>query len=96
MKRVLADADEEFFKKLSTEWWHGLSPSRRSVNPQLDGTGENALVGQRGSIWFLADSFSGGTVVRNMVFVPEGTALFLPVVNQINFNTPNSCGQGPS
>ncbi len=30
-----------------------------------------------------------------MVFVPEGTALFLPVVNQINFNTPNSCGAGP-
>jgi hypothetical protein len=32
-------------------------------------------------------------VVRN-VFVPQGTTLFFPVVNQINFNTPDMCGQG--
>jgi len=33
-------------------------------------------------------------VVRNMVFVPEGKELFFPVINAINFNTPNVCGQG--
>ena len=49
---------------------------------------DNAVVGQRGSIWFLAGVFSGGTVVR-YVFVPQGTALFFPVVNQINIR-----GQG--
>lgn len=95
MKRVFADADGESFKKLSTEWWQWALSIPASVNPQLDETGEDAFVGQRGSVWFLAGAFSGGTVVRNMVFVPEGTALFFPVINQINFNTPNVCGQGP-
>ena len=66
MKRVLADADEDSFKKLSAEWWQWALSIPASVNPQRDGTGENAFVGQRGSVWFLAGSFSGGTVVRSM------------------------------
>jgi hypothetical protein len=27
--------------------------------------------------------------------VPEGEALFFPVINSVNIDTPNVCGQGP-
>jgi hypothetical protein len=52
------------------------------------------MVGQSGSIWFLAGVFSGGKVTRNCS-VPTGTVFFFPVANTFNFNTPNVCGQGP-
>src|SRR5260370_721434 len=80
--------DSESFKKLSAEWWQWALSIPESVNPQLDETGEDAVVGQRGSVWFLAGVFNGGAVVRNMVLVPEGTALFFPVINSVNINTP--------
>ena len=103
INKAFADADSdkrafeesESLKKLSAEWWQWALSIPTSVNPQRDETGEDAVVGQRGSVWFLAGVFNGGTVVRNTVFVPAGTALFFPVINAINFNTPNVCGQGP-
>ena len=79
-------------QQLSAEWWQWALSIPTSVNPQLDTTGENAVVGQRGSVWFLAGFFGGGTVIRKCS-VPEGTALFFPVINQINFNSPGVCGQ---
>jgi hypothetical protein len=99
MNKVFADSenkefkDFESFQKLSAEWWQWALSIPASVNPQLDKTGEDAVVGQRGSVWFLAGVFNGGTVVRNMVFVPEGAALFFPVINSVNINTPGVCGQ---
>ena len=99
INKVFADSeneefkDSESFKKLSAEWWQWALSIPASVNPQLDKTGEGAVVGQRGSVWFLAGVFNGGTVVRNMIFVPEGTALFFPVINSVNINTPGVCGQ---
>jgi hypothetical protein len=66
----------------------------KSINPQLDTDGRNGMVGQRGSEWFLAGIFSGGSATRACA-VPEGTVLFFPVINTVNFNTPNVCGQGP-
>jgi hypothetical protein len=53
------------------------------------------MVGQRGSTWFLAGQFGGNTATRSCS-VPEGTRLFFPIANAINFNTPNVCGQGPT
>ena len=47
-----------------------LDPNVRK--PSTYKTGEDAVVGQRGSVWFLAGVFNGGTAVRKMVFVPEG------------------------
>jgi len=43
---------------------------------------------------FLAGTFGGGTATRTCS-VPEGKSVFFPVVNAVNFNTPNVCGQGP-
>jgi hypothetical protein len=95
INRVLGDENSEFFANLSAEWWQWALSIPTSVNPQKDTTGDNAVVGQRGPIWFLAGVFGGstGTVTRTCS-VPQGTALFFPVINQINFNTPNVCGQG--
>jgi hypothetical protein len=62
------------------------------VNPQLDNTAGNCVVGQSGSIWFLAGLFFGGTAVRDCA-VPAGTVLFFPVANRYEFDNPGVCDQ---
>jgi hypothetical protein len=57
------------------------------VNPVLDTTGANCAVGQRGRVWFLAGSFGSDPVVRTCN-VPEGRALFFPVINFAHFGFP--------
>jgi hypothetical protein len=96
----MAFADSPNLEELTAEWWQWAlsipetSIGGNSINPQLDTTGANCMVGQRGSVWFLAGIFSGGSATRACA-VPEGTVLFFPVINTVNFNTPNVCGQGP-
>lgn len=85
-------ADEQSFKELSEEWQQWAISIPTPVNPLLDTTGANCMVGQRGSVWFLAGTFFGGTVTR-ACDVPEGKRLFFPVVNSVNINSPNVCGQ---
>ena len=85
-------ADEQSFKELSAEWQQWALSIPTPVNPLLDTTGANCMVGQRGSVWFLAGTFFGGTVTR-ACDVPEGKRLFFPVVNSVNINSPNVCGQ---
>lgn len=91
----IAAADSTTPEELSVQWWQWTLSIPTSVNPGLDSTGQNCMVGQRGSIWFLGGSFGGGTVVRTCS-VPEGKSLFFPVINSVNINTPNVCGQGPN
>jgi hypothetical protein len=80
-------------KELSAEWWQLVYSLPPSVNPVLDTTGANCVVGQRGDVWFLAGSF-GGSVTRTCS-VPEGKVLFFPVLNASFFDSPGACGQGP-
>jgi hypothetical protein len=80
-------------KELSAEWWQWALSIPTSVNPQTDTTGEDAVVGQRGPVWFLAGFFNGGTPVTRKCSVPEGTQLFFPVINSVFINTPEVCGQ---
>jgi hypothetical protein len=79
-------------EQLSAQWWQWALSIPTSVNPMLDGTGGNCMVGQRGKTWFLAGTFFGGNASRTC-FVPEGVSLFLPIVNAVNINTPHVCGQ---
>ena len=81
------------FKELSAEWWQWTLSFPAAESPQLDPTGERCAVGQRGSLWFLVGNF-GGTTTR-ACSVPEGTTLFFPLINSVNIDTPNVCGQGP-
>lgn len=85
-------AQSNSFKQLSAEWWQWAISIPTSDNPVLDATGGNCMVGQHGSVWFLAGNF-GGTTTRTCA-VPEGTVLFFPVLNSVNIDTPNVCGQG--
>ena len=92
LKAVLADS--ESFQELSAEWQQWALSIPTDHNPELDTTGENCMVGQRGSAWFLAGTFSGGSATRTCA-VPEGKPLYFPVINSANINAPNVCGQGP-
>lgn len=65
---------------LAAEWWQWVLSIPESVNPLLDETGDDCVVGQRGPIWFLAGTFFGGTAERECP-VPSGTRLFFPVIN---------------
>jgi hypothetical protein len=91
MHTPMALADD--FKQLSAEWWQWTLSFPVAESPQLDATGERCAVGQRGSVWFLVGNF-GGTTTRSCS-VPEGKTLFFPVVNSVNIDSPNVCGQGP-
>jgi hypothetical protein len=84
-----ARADD--FKQLSAEWWQWTLSFPEAESPQLDATGERCTVGQRGSVWFLVGNF-GGTTTRSCT-IPKGKTLFFPVINSVNVDTPNVCGQ---
>lgn len=87
------DPQGQSAKELSAQWWQWALSIPTAHYPPGDTTGENCMVGQRGSVWFLAGN-GGGSVTRTCA-VPEGKALFFPVINSVNFDTPNVCGQGP-
>ncbi len=77
---------------LSAQWWQWSVSIPTAVNPNLDATGADCMVGQREDVWFLAGTFGGGTATRSCS-VPDGVSLFFPIANSINVNTPNVCGQ---
>jgi hypothetical protein len=79
---------------LTAQWWQWALSIPTDQNPNLDTNGQDCMIGQRGSVWFLAGIFGSSTVTRKCS-VPEDTTLFFPLINAINFNTPNVCGQGP-
>jgi hypothetical protein len=87
-------ADDSILERLTAQWWQWALSIPTPVNPLMDQTGEDCVIGQRGSIWFLAGVgiFGGGTVAR-ICSVPQGNMLFFPVINQVNINAPNVCGQ---
>jgi len=89
-----AMAGKSKISSLGSEWWQWVLAIPSSVNPLLDTNGDNCMVGQHGAAWFLAGSWVG-PVTRDCD-VPHGVALFFPVINNVNFDTPNQCGQtGP-
>src|SRR5262245_19870660 len=80
------------FAELSAQWWQWAFSIPTSKNPLFDDTGVYCMVGQRDDLWFLGGSFSGP--VTRTCTIPEGTSLFFPVVNNVQFDSPNLCGQG--
>jgi hypothetical protein len=90
-------AESESLKQLSAEWWQWVLSFPTSENPLLDTNGDICMVGQRGTLWFLAGNF-GGTTTR-ACSIPEGVDLFFPVINQVDVNlaqdsTTGQCSQG--
>ena len=64
----------------AADWWVWALSQPVSTNPVLDTTGEHCEVAQQGNVWFLAGTFSSGSVTRDCT-VPAGTALLIPVIN---------------
>ena len=87
-----AFADDSILERLTAQWWQWALSVPTPVNPLTDQTGEDCVIGQRGSTWFLTGIFGGGTVARTCS-VPQGKTLFFPIINSVNLNTPNVCGQ---
>src|SRR5271166_428567 len=93
----MASGEFGSFEKLSAEWQQWALSIPTSENPQLDTNGGKCMVGQRGSVWFLAGVFEGGTgTATRTCSAPEGKALYFPVINSVQINAPNVCGQGPN
>jgi len=88
----MASGETRSFEKLSAEWQQWALSIPAPENPQLDTTGQNCVVGQRGPVWFLAGVFGGGPATRTCS-IPEDKALYFPVINSVQINTPNVCGQ---
>jgi hypothetical protein len=76
----------------SAKWWQWALSIPASSNPMLDNNGSFCHVGQKGSVWFLAGIFSGGTVNRNCT-VPNGKAILFPIANAFWIN---SAGDDPN
>jgi hypothetical protein len=93
---AIADAGAEFsgLPVLTDEWWQWALSIPTPQNPLLDTTGEDCMIGQRGSYWFLAGFLGNGGVVTRTCSVPENISLFFPVINQVWFSSPGFCGNG--
>ena len=63
-----------------SEWWEWALSTPEANNPVLDLTGVDANVNQAGPVFFLAGTFGGDPVVRN-VTIESGKALFIPILN---------------
>ena len=88
--RTPAIADE--LPDMTAQWWQLMFSIPSGANPINDSTGNNCMVGQRGPTWFLSGSVTASPIIRSCS-IPSGQALFLPVINAANINTPGLCGQ---
>ena len=81
--------------ELTAEWWQWVysipqpyAADAALSNPLFDTTGASCMVGQRGSVWFLAGTNGTTGPVTRSCSVPEGASIFFPVINFSNINTP--------
>lgn len=99
MNTALADSassdDQASFAELSAEWWQWAASIPSPANPLVTTNGD-CMVGQRGDVWFLVGIFTGPGPVTRTCTLPEGVSLFFPLINNVNINSPNVCGQGPN
>jgi hypothetical protein len=71
------------YEEWSAQWWQWAFSLPIDQNPFYDegGTCANGANGQSGPVWFLTGVINtSGTAVRNCT-VPEGVALFVPLIN---------------
>jgi hypothetical protein len=81
------------YAELQQDWWNWAASIKAQHHPFGDETGEDCDRGQQGDVWFLAgvfgefvdDTTQFGSADRTC-FVPEGKAIFFPVLNTIFTN----------
>jgi hypothetical protein len=74
------------FSEWSAQWWQYVLSVPSSENPLFDPDGSRCAIGQRGPVWFLFGWFGPGAATR-ACSIPDGTALFFPVLNVVDVNT---------
>jgi hypothetical protein len=94
---VVFDADEAPFGTSYSQWtarlWQHMLSIPTPLNQFTEGVLNACWSGQSGPAWFLVGKlFVGGTTIRSCT-VPADKALFFPVYNSVQINTPDICGQ---
>jgi hypothetical protein len=77
---IFSKPDGQTYGRWAAEWWQWALGVPADTNPVIDDTGEHCDQRQVDDTWFLAGSFEPGSVVRECT-IPEGKALFFPLVN---------------
>jgi len=80
------------FSEWSAQWWQFVLSIPAAGNPLSDPVGSQCVLGQRGPVWFLVGWFGPGTATR-ACSIPEGVALFFPVINVVDVNTTTQTAQ---
>jgi hypothetical protein len=80
---ILSKPDGQTYGRWAAEWWQWALGVPAVTNPVLDVTGEHCGRRQVDDTWFLAGSFGSDPVVRECT-IPEGKALFFPLVNSFS------------
>lgn len=78
-----------FGKKMSewsAEWWQYVLSTPQNPNPLLDPTGGYCTIVQHGPVWFLEGAIRGAGDVTRTCSLPEGKALFFPLLNLVDIN----------
>jgi len=73
------------------QWVQWIYSIPAPVNPFTDITGQNCMVGQSGSTWYLAPRFGGGTASRSCT-IPQGVKLQFAVAGSAYIYAPGFCG----
>src|SRR6266487_5795577 len=73
----------------NASWWQWLFSVPTSKNQAFETGAVDCSVGQSGNVWFLAGSFSSGTITRSCT-IPAGKALFIPLLNSWADNVCNN------
>jgi hypothetical protein len=71
--------DGQTYSQWSAAWWQWNLSLTPDDHPLFDTA--DASVGNSGSVWFLGGTFGASGVESRSCLVPQGTALFFPIVN---------------
>ena len=69
------------YDEWTADWWQWALSIPADHNPLLDETGADAAQGQAGPVWFLCGVFNATGIAERNISVPEGKALFFPIIN---------------
>jgi hypothetical protein len=84
-------ADDDVRDLRDGQWVQWIYSIPASVSPFTDITGQNCMIGQGGSTWYLAPYFGGGTVSRSCT-IPQGVKLQFAVAGSAYIYAPGFCG----
>lgn len=71
------------YSEWAADWWQFVLETPATGHPVLDETGADCDQGDMGNVWFLFGSF-GAEAIERSCEIPVGTALFLPLINQVS------------